>query len=178
MNEKNHIVEINPVPAGLEEAARLAGELARTRQRSKSLSDQADKAEEELRKLPAAQKYDELHEALSKNIEKEKEIETNLRSTALEVGIELQMKNPAPGITITKKTTFTIEDEADTLKACHESYPQLIEEKIKKTELRKIVVALGEAIKGTILSIEEFGQVKIAGNLEELYLEDGNDVPF
>ena len=79
---------------------------------------------------------------------------------------------------MTKKTTFTIDDVPAALEACRENYPQLIEEKIKKPALKKIVVALGEAIEGTTLNIEEFGQVKIATDLAVHYPTEEDNVPF
>ena len=161
-----------------EQVSTIARELARIRQRSVSLSEQIETAEEALRKLEATKTYDRLHESLSENVDKEKELEDKLRETALGVAIELQIKDPAPGITVTKKTTFTIDDHAAALEACRENYPQLIEEKIKKPALKKIVVALGEAIKGTTLNIEEFGQVKIATDLAVHYPTEEDNVPF
>ena len=152
--------------------ATYARSLATKRQRSKDLSDQIDLAAEELKKLPEAQAYDKLHADLMANLADEKEIEDMLRTSALEVAIELQIKDPAPGITVSKKTTFTIDDVSVALDSCRESYPQLIEEKIKKPALKKIVVALGEAIEGTTLNIEEYGQVKIASDLASHYQDE------
>ena len=154
----------------------LASELAANRQRSKDLSDQIEVAEAAMRKLPEAKAYDKLHDDLVANIAKEKELEGKLREKAMSTAIELKIKDPAPGITITKKTTFTVDDVHAALEACRENYPQLIEEKIKKPALKKIVVALGEAISGTTLSIEEYGQVKIATDLSKHYPAD--EAPF
>ena len=156
--------------------ATYARSLATKRQRSKDLSDQIDLAEEVLKKLPEAQAYDKLHADLVANLADEKELEDMLRTSALEVAINLEIKDPAPGITVTKKTTFTIDDKEAALEACRENYPQLIEEKIKKPALKKIVVALGEAIAGTTLNIEEYGQVKIETDLSKHYPAD--EVPF
>jgi hypothetical protein len=154
----------------------IASKLAVKRQRCRDLSDQIDAAEVELKKLPAAQAYEKLHDDLVANQAEEKELEDRLRESALRIAVELETKDPAPGVTVTKKTTFTIDDKEAALEACRESYPQLIEEKIKKPALKKIVVALGEAIKGTTLLTEDYGQVKIATDLSEHYLAD--EAPF
>lgn len=181
MTENNHIIEIHPAPEGLNESARLTRELAISRVKVALVRAQIEKAEQDLKKLKSYQAIGVLKDGLTTLQTEQMEIEGNLRTTALDVAVELKMKNPAPGITITKKTTFTIDDESVALDSCRDSYPQLIEEKIKKAELRKIVVALGEAIKGTTLVEEEYGQVKISIKLDEHYLTDAaseNDVPF
>ena len=150
----------------------IAKRLAEKRQRSRDLSGQIDAAEVELKKLLVAQAYYELHDIMIANLADEKELEDRLRESALKVAIELEIKDPAPGVTVTKKTTFNIVDESAALVACRKSYPQLIKEKIDKAGLKKIVVALDEPIGGTELLIEEFGQVKIATDLSEHYLAD------
>ncbi len=155
--------------------ADIARDLAITRQRSKDLSDQLDLAEESLKTLPEAQAYNKLHDALIANQADERAIEDNLRASALEVANELEIKDPAPGVTVTKKTTFNIVDKSLALAACRSAYPQLIKEKIDKAGLKKIVVALGESIDGAELLTEEFGQVKIASDLSQHYLPD---IPF
>ena len=149
--------------------ATYAHSLAAKRQRSIDLSDQIALAEEALKKLPEAQTFDKLHDDLVANLADEKEIEGMLRASALEVAIDLEIKDPAPGITVSKKTTFTIDEETLALAACRATYPQLIKEKIDKVGLKKIVVALGIPINGTTLNIEEYGQVKIASDLSEHY---------
>ena len=174
------MTELKPLPTqptdGLNESTRLARELAINRVKVSSVRAQIEKAEEDLKKLKSYQAIEVLKGGLTTLQTEQAEIEGNLRKTALDVAVELKTKNPAPGVMIVKKTTFTI-DELDTaLEACRERYPQLIEEKIKDVELKKIVVALGEAIAGTTLTEEEYGQVRIATNLPEHYLAD--DVPF
>ena len=150
----------------------IAKKLAVKRQRCRDLSDQIDAAEVELKKLPAAQAYDKLHNDLDANLADERELVDKLRESALKVAIELEIKDPAPGVTVTKKTTFNIVDESAALVACRKSYPQLIKEKIDKAGLKKIVIALDEPIGGTELLTEEFGQVKIATDLSKHYLTD------
>ena len=154
----------------------IAKKLAVKRQRCRDLSDQIDVAEVEFKKLPAAQACEKLHDDLVATQAEETELEKRLRESALRVAIELEIKDPAPGVTVTKKTTFNIVDESAALVACRKSYPQLIKEKIDKAGLKKIVVALDEPIGGTELLIEKFGQVKIASNLSEHYLTD--EAPF
>ena len=174
MTEKNNM-------EGLNESARLAKELAMKRMQIEGDHAQILKAEEDLKETGIYKAIEMLRLDMENLIEETRGIEKELRSTALDVAIELQTKKPAPGITVTKRTLFVIENDAAALEACRESYPQLIEEKIKKTELKKIVVTLGEAIEGTTLTIEEFGQVKIATNLADYYLPvvgNNADVPF
>ena len=149
--------------------ADIARDLAITRQRSKDLSDQIATAWDALRVLPEAKAHTKLADDLIANKTDERAIEDNLRASALEVAIDLEIKDPAPGITVSKKTTFTIDEETLALAACRETYPQLIKEKIDKVGLKKIVVALGIPINGTTLNIEEYGQVKIASDLSEHY---------
>ena len=156
--------------------ADIARDLAITRQRSKDLSDQIKVWEEAIRGSPEGQTYDKLHADLVANQADEKAIEDNLRASALEVAVELAIKDPAPGVTVTKKTVFTIDDVSAALEACRENYPQLIEEKIKKPALKKIEVALGEAIAGTTLNIEDYGQARIETDLSKHYPAD--EVPF
>ena len=167
----------SPTPAGLSEAARNARELTLTRSTIDSIRAQIKRAEEDLKKLKSYQAIEVLRKDLDAEIELARSIETILREVALDVAIELKTKNPAPGVTVTKRTLFVIEDEVAALEACRESYPQLIEEKIKAPELKKIVVALGEPIAGTTLTENEYGQVKIATNLSEHY-PINDDVPF
>ena len=154
----------------------LGAQLADKRKKITDLHAQIEKADIDLRKLKSYQAIESLRDTLQDVLNETRKIEEDLRTTALDVGIELKTKNPAPGVTITKKTTFTIVNQDTALEACRETYPQLIEEKIKKTELKKIVVALGEPIAGTTLTEDEYGQVRIASDLDKHYLED--EVPF
>lgn len=165
-----------PTLTGKYETANIAHNLALKQVRINAIRDQIRRAEESLKKLQAYQTITELKEELDTVVEDARDVEKDLRKVALDVAIELQIKDPAPGITITKKTTFTIDDAPDALEACRENYPQLIEEKIKKPALKKIVIALGEAIDGTTLIIEEYGQVKIATDLSKHYPAD--EAPF
>lgn len=168
----------NTVPDGLSASVTLARCLANKRKEVHDVRAQIEKAEMDLKKLKSYQAIEGLKADLRTLQTEQAETEGKLRETALEVAVELKIKDPAPGVTITKRTTFTIVNQDTALEACRETYPQLIEEKIKKTELKKIVVALGEAIAGTTLTENEYGQVKIATDLGKHYLEDENDVPF
>ena len=165
--------------AGLVLSATLARCLANKRKEIHDVRAQIEKAEEELKKLKSYQAIEVMKNALSTLQVESFDTEAKLRETALEVAIELQTKNPAPGVTITKKTSFTIDDESKAIETCRGKYPQLIIEKLDTTALKKIVVALGDPIDGTTLTEDEYGQVKIATNLAEFYLTDAsNDVPF
>ena len=71
----------------------IAKKLAEKRKRCRNLSDQIDAAEVELKKLPAAQAYDKLHNDLDANLAEERELEKRLRESALRVAIELEIKD-------------------------------------------------------------------------------------
>ena len=152
--------------------ATYARGLAFKKQEINDLSEQITKAEADLKNTKPYQAIAALKESRDTLIEDARDAEKDLRTTALKVATDLKIKDPAPGITVSKKTTFTIDDHAAALEACRENYPQLIEEKIKKPALKKIVVALGEPIAGTTLNIEEYGQVKIASDLASHYRDE------
>jgi len=167
--------EVNPLE-GLQESAR---ELAVQRMKVDAFKSQIKAAEDDLKETKPYQAIESLKKDLA-DLQAETSVnEDNLRWSALEIGIEIQNKNPAPGLTITKKTSFKVDDESKAIEACRDKYPQLIIEKLDATALKKIIVALNEAIEGTTLIEAEYGQVKIAGNLSELYLVDQFDaIPF
>ena len=166
---------INP----LEELQESARELAVQRMKVDAFKSQIKAAEDDLKETKPYQAIELLKKSLDDLQAETSVIEDNLRWSTLEVGIEIQNKNPAPGLTITKKTTFTVDDESKAIETCRGKYPQLIIEKLDTTALKKIVVALNEAIEGTTLIEAEYGQVKIATNLSELYLTDQFDaIPF
>jgi len=166
---------INP----LEELEESARELAVQRMKVDAFKSQIKAAEDDLKETKPYLAIESLKKSLDDLQAETSVIEDNLRWSALEIGIEIQNKNPAPGLTITKKTSFNVDDESKAIEACRDKYPQLIIEKLDATALKKIVVALNEAIEGTTLIEAEYGQVKIAGNLSELYLVDQFDaIPF
>ena len=167
--------QINPLE-GLKESAR---ELAIQRIKVATIQEQIKIAEDDLKATKPYQAIEILKKDLADLQAEASATEDNVRHTALFVGIEIQNKNPAPGLTITKKTSFKVDDESKAIEACRDRYPQLIIEKLDTTALKKIVVALNEAIEGTTLFEAEYGQVKIATNLSELYLTDQFDaIPF
>ena len=163
--------DVNPLE-GLRESAR---ELAIQRIKVATIQAQIKVAEDDLKATKPYQAIESLKKSLADLQAETNATEDNVRHTALFIGIEIQNKNPAPGLTITKKTSFKIDDESKAIEACRDKYPQLIIEKLDTTALKKIVIALNEAIEGTTLTEDEYGQVKIATDLDKHYLEA---VPF
>lgn len=100
------------------------------------------------------------------------ETRLDINDLALDLAEELFTKEPAPGVTVTRKTTFEILDDKALIDWCVDNLRGAL--RVDLQTVSKLIQTMPEDFRPHCVRIvvEEFGAVRVSSKLEEIYLEE------